>query len=370
MGQAIQQRIRDLDFAGSKIRIANVDSQETEGDCIVVQVIGEMYNNTAGELVKFVQTFVLAKQLNGYYVLNDIFRSLKATEEDQEATAVEEDAPVVEQELAAKVEEPKAEPVEEPNAAVLNADVVDKKLESAIASESAPEAPVTNGNGVSAEVDKAEEAPVAATKPEVSPTPEVAEKEVEEETAKEMESPKDPSPTPAPATAPPKTKPASPVQPAAPPKPMTWAGVASTGKSVAAVSTKPATPPVQPRAAAAAAAPPPGPAPAPGTAAPTQPSQAAPATSEPSGKESASQSQGWQTAGSDQKRQTRPQSVASPVSKQDDTLGYVRNVSEKVDVQVLRSALAKHGELVYFDVNRSKVCRSLPDPFFLPWLIF
>lgn len=35
----------------------------------------------------------------------------------------------------------------------------------------------------------------------------------------------------------------------------------------------------------------------------------------------------------------------------------MRNVTEKVNVDELKATLGKFGELVYFDVNRSKVCR-------------
>lgn len=342
--QAIQKFITELGLQGSKVRVANVDSQGSDAENIVVQVIGEIFSSNSNVLKKFVQTFVLAKQDNGYFVLNDIFRSLKDAEEETEARPAEEEAPVAAvEEPVTKAETPKEEVVEEPKAAALNADVIDEKLESALASESATEAPTTNGNGVTAEVDAAEEAPVAATKPEAPVSPEVAEKEVEEEDSK-VETPKEPSPTPAVAEVP-KAKPAVPVQPAAPPKTMTWAARASAGannaaaappKPTPAVPTKVATPAVQPRATPAPAVPAP------------QPSQATPSTSEPADKE-------WQTAGSDQKRQARPQSVSSPGHK-DDTLGYVRNVSEKVTVDDLKNRLAGYGELVYFDVNRSKNC--------------
>ena len=36
-------------------------------------------------------------------------------------------------------------------------------------------------------------------------------------------------------------------------------------------------------------------------------------------------------------------------------MGYVKYVTEKVKSDDLRAALAQHGELVYFDVNRQKV---------------
>ncbi|KFX86382.1 hypothetical protein V495_05291 [Pseudogymnoascus sp. VKM F-4514 (FW-929)] len=37
-------------------------------------------------------------------------------------------------------------------------------------------------------------------------------------------------------------------------------------------------------------------------------------------------------------------------------MGYVRNVTEAVQADALRAALAAHGELVYFDINRQKNC--------------
>ena len=56
--------------------IHSVDAQASASNGIVVQVIGEMSNN-GDPWRKFVQTFFLAEQPNGYYVLNDIFRFLK-----------------------------------------------------------------------------------------------------------------------------------------------------------------------------------------------------------------------------------------------------------------------------------------------------
>jgi hypothetical protein len=65
---------------------------------------------------------------------------------------------------------------------------------------------------------------------------------------------------------------------------------------------------------------------------------------------------GWQTAGADSKRQNRPQSISGNVTEKDGTLGYVKYVTEKVQEADLRNALAAHGELTYFDINRQKVC--------------
>ena len=56
--------------------VSNVDSQASLNGGIIVQVLGEM-SNKGGACHKFAQTFFLAEQPNGYYVLNDIFRFLK-----------------------------------------------------------------------------------------------------------------------------------------------------------------------------------------------------------------------------------------------------------------------------------------------------
>jgi hypothetical protein len=39
-------------------------------------------------------------------------------------------------------------------------------------------------------------------------------------------------------------------------------------------------------------------------------------------------------------------------------MGYVKYVTEKVQEPELRAALAAHGELSYFDINRQKVSFS------------
>ena len=43
-------------------------------------------------------------------------------------------------------------------------------------------------------------------------------------------------------------------------------------------------------------------------------------------------------------------------------MGYVKYVTDKVQDADLKSALAAHGELTYFDINRSKVCTPTLQP--------
>ncbi|EKD20871.1 uncharacterized protein L3040_000973 [Drepanopeziza brunnea f. sp. 'multigermtubi'] len=336
---AIQERIKDLDFQDCKVRVSNVDSQASH-DNIVIQVIGETSNKSA-ELKKFVQTFVLAQQPTGYFVLNDIFRYINDEGEEEPAENAQEESagPLVED-----VEMPKAQATTEESTAPLDPELVDKKLEEVVAEpKKVEEAPATNGTPVP----EVQATPVAAPKVEEVPTPEVAVKEIEEE-IKEPEKPKDPLPSPAITRAPSATKPAAPTQPTGPPKPLSWASraAAAVGSApkpvVPVVAPKTSTPPSQARAAPPAA----------------KPVQAQAPTPAPAEKEKENGANaGWQNVGDHAKRQNRPQSVsAGPPEKDPGTMGYVRNVTEKVQTEELRAALGSFGQLIYFDVNRGKNC--------------
>ncbi|KAI0023161.1 hypothetical protein F4780DRAFT_730199 [Xylariomycetidae sp. FL0641] len=352
--QAIQERIKELDFQDCKVRVSNVDSQASY-EQIIIQVIGET-SNKAGDPKKFVQTFVLAQQPSGYFVLNDILRYIDEDVEDEPAEApvpaepVEEAATVpVEEAKAEEADQTKKETVEETPATL---DAIDNKLEEVKATEQET-APANGEPAVEAATEQAPAAPEPATKAEepAAADPEVTAKEVAEETAKEEEKPTDPSPTPvatrkpaAPAAAP---APAPAPAPAQPPKPMTWASraAAAAGPKPVVPLPKTATPPAAAR-----------------TTAPAQPAAAQPAapaapSAEPAAAPApAAESTEWQTAGGDSKRQNRPQSISGPPAEKEGTMGYVKYVTEKVKNEDLRSTLAQHGELVYFDINRQKNC--------------
>lgn len=88
--QQIHDKITSLNYQDAKVFVSNVDSQSSASGGILVQVLGELSNNGAAWR-KFAQTFFLAEQPNGYYVLNDIFRYLKDDDEiEAEAEAVDE----------------------------------------------------------------------------------------------------------------------------------------------------------------------------------------------------------------------------------------------------------------------------------------
>ncbi|OSC96350.1 hypothetical protein PYCCODRAFT_1379364 [Trametes coccinea BRFM310] len=80
--QEIHNKITSIGFQDCKVFIHSVDAQSSANGGIIIQVIGEMSNK--GEAWrKFVQTFFLAEQPNGYFVLNDIFRFLKEESVDE-----------------------------------------------------------------------------------------------------------------------------------------------------------------------------------------------------------------------------------------------------------------------------------------------
>lgn len=305
------------------------------------------------------QTFVLAQQPSGYFVLNDVLRYINEDVEDEapEPSAQTVTMPAEPEATAAAAAEDTTEQAvlqqsdQESSTAQLDPAVVNKKLEEVSAAEKeSPSASATDTPAESApEVQETTPAQVA-TAPESAPVPDpdTAARELAEEDAKKTEAPKDPTPTPVAARSAAPVA-AEPEKPKEPPKPMTWASRA---------------------AAAAAAAGPPRPAvPLPKTATPPAPTQsrvvpvtnpavasqtgevAAP-SSKPANKENVNE---WQTAGADSKRQSRPLSISGPPPEKDGTLAYIRNVTDKIQSDDLRAALAEYGELKYFDVNRQKV---------------
>ncbi|KAI8584225.1 hypothetical protein K450DRAFT_218736 [Umbelopsis ramanniana AG] len=104
--QQIRKAITDLNLNNCMVMVSSVDSMSSANNGIIVQVLGEM-SNQGTEARKFAQTFFLAEQPKGYYVLNDIFRFLREDIDYEEG--------VTEEEVAA-VEEKVAEPDQEQSA--------------------------------------------------------------------------------------------------------------------------------------------------------------------------------------------------------------------------------------------------------------
>ncbi|GAA6021089.1 hypothetical protein JCM10207_003359 [Rhodosporidiobolus poonsookiae] len=84
--QEIHAKVMSLGFDDCKVYISNVDSQSSAAGGIIVQVIGEM-SNANGPWRKFAQTFFLAEQENGYFVLNDICRYIKEEGDETDTAA-------------------------------------------------------------------------------------------------------------------------------------------------------------------------------------------------------------------------------------------------------------------------------------------
>lgn len=353
--QAINERIKELDIQDCKVRVSNVDSQESFKN-IVVQVIGEMSNKAAPHR-KFVQTFVLAEQPNGYFVLNDIFRYINEEEEEEE--------PLIEDTAGYPVAAAEPEAV----TATLTPPADSAELEHGEEPDNTiPEDSPLNDNPVSAEeetdqassksavADEATEGVDAEVGSDVAPTALNTEFEAPQETVEqagsgetiEPESPPEPEPTliaspPSPKDIPTQTLP--PVPPPKPAAPKSWAHlVAATSVSSSGVSS-----PTSNNAVAAAQ---------PKSIPPSINRSITPPNS--SGDDNQNRhppngNAGWQMAGNENgKRQGRQQSLSGQPDK-DTVLGYIKNVTERVDASLLKNTLSEHGRLVYFDVSRQKV---------------
>lgn len=244
--QEIHNKITSIGFEDCKVFIHSVDAQSSANGGIIIQVIGEMSNH-GDPWRKFVQTFFLAEQPNGYFVLNDIFRFLKEeTVESDDASETAEPVewapptipeppapiqPVVAPEPVAEVPReptpppppaPLDEPIPAPPAPVDEApttDVVEPPITQtptpAPEQQQTPVSPVVKVNGIHApEVEKLSPVTAAA---EPSPTSSPAPQQAPILAA--------PAATPAP----PPVQAAPPVapQPTAPSAPRSWASLAA-----------------------------------------------------------------------------------------------------------------------------------------------
>jgi RNA recognition motif. (a.k.a. RRM, RBD, or RNP domain) len=193
-----------------------------------------------------VQTFFLAEQPNGYFVLNDIFRFLKEeTVEGDDVSEPEAESPPAASTPSVSAPEPVSEPVPppapapiapEPVAVIPTPPPVEEPptivIPEPIASTPVPEPPPQKVNGIHVTSSEPEPAvpPAPAVEPRV-PTPEPA-------TTTPVPPPASTAGAPAPAPVPASSQPAPPPpvnaaataplhQPAAPPVPKTWANLAA-----------------------------------------------------------------------------------------------------------------------------------------------
>lgn len=288
-----------------------------------------MMSNKSAPSKKFVQMFVLTPQTNGYYVLNDIFRYLNDEEDEivedepshepaQEPAQEPAEEPVPVEEASAPPP-PTADPEQETAIDEAAIEHVDAKLEEVVKTDAEPTV-----NGASTE--PAEEEPVAR-----EPSPEVPEEAVAPvpaETPTELEH--------SPAGSPPKAPtPATAAE--APPSKKTWANlVGSKATAGPAVPISTLAVPAQPKPQKSPQ--------------PTPQSQVSSSTTEQDDSQ-ASQGNEWQMA-DHSKKQSRPQNKGT---LEGNVLGYIKNVTDKIEASKLRSALEKYGEVKYFDVSRPRV---------------
>jgi len=358
--QSINERIKELDFQDCKVRVTNVDSQGS-GSNIVIQVIGEISTKSLPQK-KFTQTFVLAEQQNGYFVLNDIFRYL--LEEDEEVAGEAEDVqqPTIEsgsQESKSSV--PESAPQDQTNGQDSTTqdnivDKVDQALEQAIEEQPTLAAQVSE-DAPDAAPESAEAVKPDETMPDVEPepTPGPAADSLEEvPTQIESEKPKDPEPTPV--ASPPKPAAAQPVAaaPAAPAKPAapkTWAMLAASNRAhIPAIPAQTSTPTASLIKAAPAT-----PTPAPQTATQTASTatQAPPAEAPEPSSTPVSNGSEWQTAGADNNKKARTQQA--PQQQEDGSRGYIKNVVDSIDGNALRAVLSNAVKVKFLDISRIKV---------------
>lgn len=338
----------------------------------MVQVIGEISNKAAAHR-KFVQTFVLAEQPKGYFVLNDIFRYILEDEEEEMENGEVADEAAVTQPLEPEHESTTLTSSSDPVQQEHDAEQVDRKLEEEVLQQSGPDLDPSSDTTpaiapTSAEaVDIAEDAPAAApvvkeAEEEAAEAPEQAAEAAAVQDEAQPEKPRDPDPTPIaspskPAKADPVEFPAStiPVAPPKPAAPKTWANLVAANRAPA-----PAVPNGTPSNSSITSPPAPQPKAAPSSTnqsatPPTSANEDAPTKTQQNG------NSGWQMAGSDNSKKQGRQQSQSGSGSQENVLGYVKNVTDKVDASILKTTLAQYGKLVYFDVSRPKV-RSQTTP--------
>jgi hypothetical protein len=73
--QEIHKKVMSLDYGDFKAEIKTVDSQDSLMGGVLVMVSGSLSCKSTGNR-NFTQSFFLAPQEKGYFVLNDIFRYL------------------------------------------------------------------------------------------------------------------------------------------------------------------------------------------------------------------------------------------------------------------------------------------------------
>ncbi|KAI0300151.1 hypothetical protein B0F90DRAFT_1810499 [Multifurca ochricompacta] len=345
--QEIHNKITSIGFEDCKVFIHSVDAQSSANGGIIIQVIGEM-SNRGEPWRKFVQTFFLAEQPNGYFVLNDIFRFLKeetvesddgepeqanAEAEQVSANPLSEVTPPLSPALSQSAPPSPDIPAPEPVQTVSPTPPTVPAEEAPSVPEPPAAEPHANGH---AQIEHEVSEVLAPAPAEKSPTP-----EPEPELSPSVESPS-PSASPAPpsdaspASSQPPAPPAALPQPTpapVPAAPKTWANLAATnskkwGSAVAQESRG------------------------------TSEAPAASSSSPGSGTQTPVSHHGPGTRPQQQSREPHPAFVtATNVSN---ALCFVKSVQENVTETALRNTLtSRFGPIKDLDLVRSKACAFL-----------
>ncbi|KAG0016929.1 hypothetical protein BGZ81_010984 [Podila clonocystis] len=312
--QAIHSKILDLDFEDCKVLVSNVDCQRSLDGSIIIQVLGEL-SNRGGPAQKFAQTFFLAVQPKGFYVLNDIFRYLKDDIDEYYEEAEEEQEHIQEAQEAQEAQEPERQ---EPEPEV----VVAVAAEPVAAEAAIEEAVIEKVEPVEEEKEKI---PALETKKSEKKTDRKSDKKSDKksekkDSRKEAEPEKkeevvvETAPAPVESTPAPETS----VQPPKPAAPKTWANLAASnptqwGSHVSAA-----------KATSVNVLPTPTPAPK------STPAQA-----------------------------PKPVSTHRPNGREEYHSIYIKNVTEKMTLDQLREAFTQFGTVKHLELTRGKTCAFL-----------
>ncbi|KAH7887068.1 hypothetical protein F5I97DRAFT_1927330 [Phlebopus sp. FC_14] len=229
--QEIHNKITSIGFQDCKVFIHSVDAQSSANGGIIIQVIGEM-SNRGEPWKKFVQTFFLAEQPNGYFVLNDIFRFLKEEAVEDDVSMGEADAATAPAEPSSP-KQPAPEPVAEPAPAPPREPTPPPPVpeaEEPAAVEPAPPTPpasepeLVEPNGIHHAEPEQESAPTSAEPSPASPPAPLPEPTPAPEPAPQTQVPPPPA-SPAPSQPAPTQQPPAPAPAKSVPK--TWASLAA-----------------------------------------------------------------------------------------------------------------------------------------------
>lgn len=345
--QEIHNKITSIGFEDCKVFIHSVDAQSSANGGIIIQVIGEM-SNRGEPWRKFVQTFFLAEQPNGYFVLNDIFRFLK--EETVESDESEPEQSTTEAEQVSAPSLPEADSPLSPESPQSVAPTVDVQAPEPVqtasptppatpaeeAASSAPESPVaephTNGH---AETEDEVPETLAPAPREKSPTPEPEPAPTVESPAPVASPAPPPAASPAPSLPPAPVVPSQPALPPAPPAPKTWANLAATnskkwGSAVAQESRG------------------------------TSEAPAASSSSPGSGTQTPVSHHGPGTRPQQQQQQREPHPAYVAATNVSNPQCFVKSVQESVTDVALRNTLTnRFGPIKDLDIVRNKACAFL-----------